>query len=79
MYATTFSRIEENIYEAYGKINDALNNVTNATIENRVVLEKGFVRVDYGNGHSIYVNYTTESLTDPTTNVTVSPEDYKVV
>lgn len=79
MYATTFSRIEQNIYDAYGMINDALDQVTNATIENRVVLEKGFVRVDYSNGRSIYVNYTTDSKTDPYTSVTVSKETYKVV
>ena len=79
MYATTFSRIEENIYEAYGMINDALDLVTNAEIENRIVIEKGFVRVDYSNGRSIYVNYTTEDQTDPIRNVTVSKETYKVV
>jgi hypothetical protein len=60
LYATTFSRIENNIYDAYGRINTALNEVINAKIVNRTVLKLGVVCVEYSNGTSIFVNYTNE-------------------
>ena len=81
LYATTFSRIEKNIYDAYGYINTALNEVINAKIVNRTVLEKGFVSVEYSNNTIILVNYTNNDLkyNHNGSVVTVEKTNYKVV
>ena len=75
-YATQFEMWNETIVEEYHYINDALKHVINATIEDRVVLDLGVVKVSYSNGVDIYINYSNQTFSDQT--VTVLPLDYVV-
>jgi hypothetical protein len=76
-YTTTRSDYEEEILETYGYLDDALNHVLGASIEDREVLQTGFVKVTYSNGVIIYVNYNYEDVT--LEGHTVESRDYKVV
>ncbi len=75
--STNFSDWESYIKEAYDTISQALAGVQGETIVQHRALEEGFIRVTYGNGVRIYVNYTASEKTDGA--VAVSPGWFKVV
>jgi hypothetical protein len=58
LFSTEFSLWKQTVADQYAYINDALRHVDGATITARTVLATGIVQIDYSNGVSIYVNYT---------------------
>jgi hypothetical protein len=76
-YTTTLSDYEAEIVETYEYLNGALGSVVGESILHREVLQTGFVRVDYANGVSIYVNYNYEPVTLGA--VSVLARDYEVI
>jgi len=76
LYATYFGNLDEYMVDTYKKVDDALSDVIGHEIVWREVLDIGFVRVDYDNGVSIFINYTNQTMTDE--GVTVNPLDYYV-
>ncbi len=57
LFSTYIDEWTDHIVDTYGKIDKALRNVAEATIEDREVLCEGVVRVVYSNGVEIFVNY----------------------
>ncbi|MEF3693284.1 MAG: DUF5696 domain-containing protein [Acholeplasmataceae bacterium] len=76
-YTTTRSDYEDEIVDTYTYLNDALKHVIGIPIENREVIETGFVKVTYANGVIIYVNYNYTSFS--TNGLTIPARDYEVV
>ncbi len=76
LFSTYIDEWEGNMVDTYGKLNNALQKVAGATIEDREVLKEGVVRVTYSNGVDIYVNYLgTDYDAD---GLTISAQDYLV-
>jgi hypothetical protein len=76
-YTTEFNQYKDEIVETYQYVNNALKHVLNETIEQRIVLETGLVRIEYSNGVIIYVNYNYQSKL--TAHGFVLPRNYRVV
>ncbi len=76
LYATYYGNLDEYMVETYQKVNNALKLVMGHEIVWREVLAMGVVRVDYANGVSIYVNYTSQTVTKE--GVVINPLDYTV-
>lgn len=76
-YATYYESLESIIINKYNYINDALKQVTGATITNRNILEEGISLVTYSNGVKIIVNYTKDAYNYSGT--TVDALGYKVI
>lgn len=76
-YATYYETLKDIIMEKYNYINSALSKVTNATIENREIVEEGVSVVTYSNGVKIVVNYTKNDYNYMGTNITAL--GYKVI
>jgi len=62
LYSTNFDVWEDSVVETYNYINGALNQVIGETIESRVVLETGLVKVTYSNDVYIIINYTSQAV-----------------
>ncbi len=75
-YATQFAMWQETVVEDYHFINDALKHVINETIEDRVVLELGVVKVTYSNNVEIFINYTNTLYSAD--GIVIPPLDYFV-
>lgn len=74
LYSTQYSVWKDSVIEKYGKVSQVLGQVSGACIQDRVVLEKDVVRVDYDNGISIYINYRQTDWTGD--GVTVGAESF---
>lgn len=59
-FSLNFEDWEERIYEVYGKVNEALENVKGVAISSHHVEAEGVSRTAYDNGARIYVNYNGE-------------------
>lgn len=60
VYSAEYTLWKEEIIRQYDIIQKALTGVQGETIEDRVVVEPGVVKVIYSNDQHIYVNYTTQ-------------------
>jgi hypothetical protein len=76
-FTTEFEGYKDEIVETYQYVNNALRHVLNETIEQRIVMETGLVRVEYSNGVIIYVNYNFQTKSTPHGNVLA--RNYRVV
>ena len=79
LYATYYESNKENMFEQIDDVNRAFMSIKNQKIVDREVIETGLVKVTYGNGVEIYVNYTNEPYEIPNTNLVASPMDFEVV
>ena len=70
---------KDKIFEQINDITLALRNIQSQEIVDRIVVETGVVQVIYGNGLSIYVNYTDTDYTIPGTNKVVRSMYFKEV
>jgi len=61
-YSTNFTNWEQSVIDEYNFINDALKHVRGQTIESRIVLETGVVKVTYSNDVTIVINYTSQDV-----------------
>ena len=75
-YATYYSSVADMIKEEYQLISSALNNVSGATIVNRLIPEEGISVVKYSNDKTIVVNYTNNDYTYE--GLLVNARSYKV-
>lgn len=62
-YATYYSSVADMIKEEYALISATLNQVSGATIQNRIIPIEGVSVVKYSNGKTIIVNYTNNDYT----------------
>ena len=62
-YATYYDSVASMIKEEYLMISEALNQVSGATIEDRLIVAEGVSVVKYSNGKNIIVNYTNNDYT----------------
>ncbi|MBO4623087.1 MAG: hypothetical protein J5691_04270 [Bacilli bacterium] len=62
-YATYYSSVADMIKEEYALISSALNQVSGATIEGRIIPIEGVSVVTYSNGKKVIVNYTNNDYT----------------
>ena len=76
IYSSKYADLKMRTITSYGFVNNALKEVIGASIMARTILANGIVKVDYSNGVSIYINYTTNDYVDT---VTVKAKDYLVV
>jgi len=76
-FTTKFDDFQDETINNYNFINNALSHVINAKIENREVIQTGFVKVSYSNGVDIYINYTDYNVVHE--GHTILPQNYKVV
>ncbi|QGG57045.1 DUF5696 domain-containing protein [Paenibacillus sp. B01] len=58
LYTTEYSDWAPQIKKQYAKANEALKQVMDAEMTDREVIEEGIVKVSYGNGVAIWINYT---------------------
>lgn len=58
LFTTEYALWKNSIVDNYTYINDALRHVDGALITARTVLDPGIVRIEYSNGVTIHVNYT---------------------
>ena len=58
---------QEAIVSCYQQLNEVLQKIEGACIEEHRVLQKGVVRVRYSNGMTVYVNYLNEEYRDGST------------
>lgn len=63
MYSTTFSTWMDQAVEVYGQVNQALSQVTGATIVSHEAVSEDVRVVTYSNGVTIYVNYGGTAVT----------------
>ncbi|MGL5296707.1 MAG: DUF5696 domain-containing protein [Culicoidibacterales bacterium] len=61
VYSAEYELWREEIIRQYSMVQKALNGVQGETIDERIVIEPGVVKVVYSNNQQIYVNYTTQS------------------
>lgn len=59
-FATTFSRHKDEAIDTYSKINEALSQVSGATMIEHEILDNGVRKCTYDNGKIVYVNYAKE-------------------
>ncbi|MBQ8804470.1 MAG: hypothetical protein IJZ53_12610 [Tyzzerella sp.] len=59
-FSLNFGDWEDEIYDVYGKVNEALQGVKGAAIIDHRVLEEGVYSTTYDNGVHVYVNYNNE-------------------
>lgn len=69
LYSSSFATWKDAVLDDHETLSDVLGPVAASSIVGRTVLEKGFVRIDYANGLSVYVNYTSTPLNDGATEV----------
>lgn len=74
LYSSQYSVWKDSVIEEYAKVSRVLGQVSGACIQDRVLLEKDVVRVDYDNGVSIYINYRQTDWTGD--GVTVEAESF---
>jgi len=77
IYTSKYSDWKAEILRQYAFVNDALKPVLNQTVAARTVLHEGVVKVTYGNGVIIYINYTGSNVVAD--GVTIPAIDYEVV
>ena len=61
-YSTTFRTWGEKAAQVYGEVNAVLSRVSGEQMISHEILDNGIRKVQYGNGVTIYVNYSQESL-----------------
>jgi hypothetical protein len=76
IYSSRFTDLSHAIGVYYHFVNDALSHTLHQQISNREILANGVVKVTYGNGVFIIVNYTNETVTYDETQI--NPKDYHV-
>lgn len=62
LYATTYSRLKDDLIENVNYINGALDLVAGNEIISREIIDSGVVKVGYSNNVSIIVNYTAQTI-----------------
>jgi len=67
LYSSSFATWKDAILDDHETLSIVLGPVAASSIVARTVLQKGFVRIDYANDFSVYVNYTSASLSDGAT------------
>lgn len=76
-YSTEYANFRSQIIENYHYINEALSQVSGASIVGREVLRDGVVMVSYDNGRSIYINYSSTPYLEG--GIYLNAKDYLVV
>ena len=76
MYSTTYDSWKEYALDIYNGTNEALSQVSGATIVNHEIINNGVVKVTYSNGKIIYVNHNKTSET--VDGITIDPQSYKI-
>lgn len=61
-YSTTFHNWKDKAAQVYAEVNSVLSQVSGEQMVSHEILENGVRRVSYGNGVTIYVNYSQENL-----------------
>lgn len=61
LYSSSYSTWKDAILSDHQTLEAVLGPVASSAVVARRVLERGFVRIDYENGYSVYVNYTSTS------------------
>ncbi len=74
--STQYALWKNVIIDIYQKVNNALKNVTGATIMSHDAIANGVVKISYSNNVTIYVNYNNETF--KTTDITIEPYSYMV-
>ncbi|WP_438348051.1 DUF5696 domain-containing protein [Paenibacillus sp. FA6] len=77
VYTSSYEDWREPMAETYRTLNEALQPVRNASMEDRVVLGDGIVQVIYDNGISIVVNYTNHDYRSG--NISVPAKGFQVI
>jgi hypothetical protein len=77
LYSSSYSTWKDAILSDHQVLDAVLGPVAQSAVTARNVLENGFVRVDYANGYSVYVNYTTAPKQDGA--LTVPPRSGRTV
>ena len=62
IFTSRFDDLKESIVTYYNFVNGALEDVYNASIINREVLEDGIIKVTYDNDYQVYINYTSNDF-----------------
>ena len=62
IYSSAYDDYKEEVKVYYNFVNDALKNVINSKIINRVVLQDGVVKISYDNNVDIIVNYLNKDV-----------------
>lgn len=62
IYSSAYDDYKEEVTVYYNFVNDALKNVINSKIINRVVLQDGVVKISYDNNVDIIVNYLNKDV-----------------
>jgi hypothetical protein len=76
-FSTEYQINEALIHSVYGKVNQALKHVSNATWLNRVEVEPNVFRNTYSNGVSIIINYQSTMINYE--GVSIAPQSYIVI
>lgn len=77
IYSSKFSDLKPSIITYYDFVNDALKDVQNAQIIDRVVISSGVVKVIYDNDFEIIINYSSQSVIYESQSI--SPKNYLVI
>lgn len=77
IFTSRFKDWEEEIYNEYNYLNNALLPVYNASFKSREIIKPGLVKNTYDNGVIIYINYTKDDETHE--GIIISKMDYKVI
>ena len=63
LYTSQYESNKERLEKAYKLYENVLSKLNGAYMMEHTVLEKGFVKIEYSNGISIYINYTEKEKT----------------
>lgn len=77
IYTSYYKDWLDDIIYQYSFVKKALENVKQATIEDRKVIDVGIVEIRYSNNYKIYINYTSKQYNYK--NITIKPKNFVVV
>ncbi len=75
-YATTYANWKDEAIDVYNRVNEALKEVSGATMINHEILDSDLRKVTYDNGIAIYVNYGDEDKTAD--GITIKANSYEM-